>query len=183
MTRLGGQIAYLPGQGGAAFRVTVPLARADGAGLTALRFGVNAVVNRLGYCREPAAPAAPGRDQWRPRRRAISSGARPAPGARPPEIAAMSPEKAMRLAFGRAGRAGCRAGPAADRVRDGADHARRPDRGRARTALVVTLTRGDGATGALVLDAGIRAAVLEAQTMGRVSRAAPPTGPPPGSTR
>jgi hypothetical protein len=25
MTRLGGQIAYLPGQGGAAFRVTVPL--------------------------------------------------------------------------------------------------------------------------------------------------------------
>jgi signal transduction histidine kinase len=31
MTRLGGQIAYLPGQGGAAFRVTVPLARAMAA--------------------------------------------------------------------------------------------------------------------------------------------------------
>jgi flagellar motor switch protein FliM len=94
-----------------------------------------------------------------------------------PEAAAMTPEKAMRLAFGRAGRAvtglGLRlTGFAMERIGlAGLIAAADP------TALVVTLTRADGSLGALVIDAGMRSALLEAQTMGRVARAAPPERP------
>lgn len=100
-----------------------------------------------------------------------------AAGRAAPAVAAMTPEKAMRLAFGRAGRAvaglGLRlTGFGMERIALAELIALAEP-----SALVATLERRDGTLGALVIDAGMRAALLEAQTMGRVVRAPPPDRP------
>lgn len=96
-------------------------------------------------------------------------------GRPPPEIVAMSPEKAMRLAFGRAGRdlagLGLRmTGFAMDRTIVTSLVESVPPR-----ALITTLVReSDGATGTAILEPGFITSVLEAETTGRVTQMPPP---------
>ncbi len=94
-------------------------------------------------------------------------------GRPPPEIVAMSPEKAMKLAFGRAGRGvpglGLRmTGYAMERTALSTLPGLLPER-----ALMTTLARADGAKGVLVLDPGMIGALIEAETMGRVNAGEP----------
>jgi flagellar motor switch protein FliM len=89
-------------------------------------------------------------------------------GRPPPEIPAMSPEKAMRLAFGRAGRDTAGLGLrlisfAIDRV-----VVRSLVQAATPQTLVGTLVRADGAVGAVLLDPGFVTALIEAETMGRL---------------
>jgi flagellar motor switch protein FliM len=98
-------------------------------------------------------------------------------GRPPPEIVAMSPEKAFRLAFGRAGRGlqglGLRLTAfGMERVVTTALVDAAPD-----LSLVATLNRADGATGVVILDPGYRAALIEAETMGRIAKGAPADRP------
>lgn len=95
-----------------------------------------------------------------------------------PEIALMTPEKAMRLAFGRAGRAmsglGLRfAGFSSDRVPlTGLVEAIEP------STLVTALRRDDDQTGLLLVDRGLRSALIEAETTGQVGAVEPPDRAP-----
>lgn len=84
----------------------------------------------------------------------------------------------MKLAFGRAGRAlpgldlrmaafGMERGTVAGLVGLAPDG-----------ALVARLVRGPGGTGALIVDPVVRSAIIEAETMGRIGKAAPEARPP-----
>jgi flagellar motor switch protein FliM len=99
-------------------------------------------------------------------------------GRPPPEIAAMSPEKAMRLAFGRAGRD--TPGLGLRLISFAIDRMVVPALIDAATplTLVATLVRGDGAVGAVLFDPGIVAALIEAETMGRLRPGPVPERPP-----
>jgi flagellar motor switch protein FliM len=89
-------------------------------------------------------------------------------GRPPPEIVAMSPEKAMRLAFGRAGRdvpgLGLRLiSFATERLVVPALAAAAGPR-----TLVASLVRAEGGLGVALFDAGFVTALIEAETMGRL---------------
>lgn len=92
-------------------------------------------------------------------------------GRPPPEIASLTPEKALRLAFGRAGRAlpalALRlTGFAMERTTAAGLAAALPD-----LPLLLLLCRhGEGAAGAAVLDAGLRSALVEVETTGALGR-------------
>jgi flagellar motor switch protein FliM len=95
---------------------------------------------------------------------------RKAGAGRRPEFTQMSPEKAMKLAFGRAGR-----GIAGLGLRMSAFSIERSSvaalaASAAESTMVLTLAQGGSPGGAVFVDPGMTAALIEAGTMGRVGR-------------